>query len=80
MGQPSGAISAGAGGFLVTPNDGADLAKPARTLYVGSYGTVKITTVLGDTFVHPAIEGYLTMEVTRVWSTGTTATDIVAYY
>jgi len=78
--QPSGSISAGAGGFLVTPNDSADLAKPARTLFVGGYGTVKITTALGDTFVHPATEGYLTMEVTRVWATDTTATDIVAYY
>lgn len=78
--QPNGSISAGAGGFLVTPDDDNDLAKPARGLFISGYGTVKITTVLGDTFVHPAIEGYLTMEVVRVWSTGTTATDIVAYY
>ena len=78
--QPSVSISAGAGGFLVTPNDSADLAKPARTLFVGGYGAVKITTALGDTFIHPAIDGYLCMEVTRVWATGTTATDIVAYY
>lgn len=78
--QPSGSISPGAGGFLVTPNDSADLAKPARTLFVGGHGTVKITTVLGDTFIHPAIDGYLYMEVTRVWAADTTATDIVAYY
>lgn len=78
--QPSGSISAVAGGFLVTPNDSADLAKPARTLFVGGYVAAKITTALGDTFIHPAIAGYLCMEVTRVLATGTTATDIVAYY
>lgn len=78
--QPNGSISAGAGGFLVTPADDTDLPRPARSLWVGGYGTVKITTILGDTFVWPATDGYISMEVTRVWSTGTTATDIVALY
>lgn len=78
--QPNGSISAGAGGFLVTPADDTDLPRPARSLWVGGYGMVKITTILGDTFVWPATDGYISMEVTRVWSTGTTATDIVALY
>lgn len=80
MGQPSGAISNGAGGFLVTPDDDNDLSRPARALFVGSYGTVKITTIRGETFIWPATDGYIHMEVVRVWDTDTTATDIVAIY
>lgn len=35
--QPSGSISPGAGGFLVTPNDSADLAKRTTATDIVAY-------------------------------------------
>lgn len=66
----------------VTPSDSTDLAMTTRGLYVGAAGDVKITLAGGDTVtlsglasgvVHP-------LRVTRVWSTDTTATGIVAVW
>lgn len=64
----------------VTPNDGADLAAAARSLYVGGAGDVKVTTTGGDavTFVAVPAGSILPVRVARVWSTGTSATSIVA--
>lgn len=66
----------------VTPSDSADLAMTTRGLYVGVAGNVKITLAGGSTVtltdlasgvVHP-------LRVSRVWSTDTTATGIVAVW
>ena len=65
--------------YDVTPSDSVDLDPPARSLFLGTAGDIKITTVEGTTATmvnHPA--GYLVGEVTRVWATGTTADDINA--
>ena len=72
----------------VTPSDTVNI--PAVTggtnngcvLYVGGTGTLKVTTIGGDdvTFVGVLAGTFLPVHVLRVWSTGTTATNIVALW
>lgn len=66
----------------VTPNDGADLATSARSLYIGGAGAVKVTTVGGEavTFAAVPVGTVLPVRAARVWSTGTTATNIIAIW
>lgn len=66
----------------VTTSDSADLAtKPTRALYIGVTGDVKVTMQSGDTVTFKAAPvGTLPVCVTRVFATGTTATDILALY
>ena len=67
----------------VTPSDSTDLPNGvAVSLYIGVTGDVAVTLADGDDGVsqvfkaHPV--GYLLGQVKRVWSTGTTATNILA--
>ena len=63
----------------VVPDDAADLAQASRALNVSGSGTVRITTVGGTTAtVYVAAGIAFPVRVTRVWASGTTATDIVA--
>jgi hypothetical protein len=72
----------------VTPSDTVNI--PAVTggtnngcvLYVGGDGDLKVTTIGGDdvTFVGVLAGTFLPVHVLRVWSTGTTATNIVALW
>ena len=67
----------------VTPADGADLANSTRALFVGGAGAVKVDMVGGTTGVTltGVVAGsVLPIRVSRVYSTGTTATNIVALY
>lgn len=65
----------------VTPADATDLPLvPARGLYIGTTGDVKVTTANGSTVVFTAVTGVLPLQVSRVWSTLTTASDIIALY
>jgi len=63
---------------VVSPSDTNDLAFPARALWIGTQGDVKVTTFGGDTVVIPSVVGLLPVQVSRVWSTSTTASGIVA--
>ena len=67
----------------VAPNDGADLAKVARSLYVGGAGHLRVTAA-GDaaaqTLSNVPAGTFVPIEVKRVWVTGTTATLIIALY
>jgi hypothetical protein len=67
------------GGIAVTPSDSANLSIPARSLYIGVSGNVVVYTADGSelTFVGVPI-GILPVQVARVLSTGTTATNIIA--
>jgi hypothetical protein len=69
-------------GFAVTPSDSVDLAAASRGIYVGVSGNVKVTTLNGDavTFVGLAAGIIHPIAASRVWSTGTAATSIVAVY
>ena len=68
----------------VTPNDSADLPNFARMLYVGVGGStkdIKVTTLNGDTVTLKNVPtGILMVQARRVWSAGTTATEIIALW
>lgn len=69
-------------GFAVTPHDTNDLSVKGVSLYIGGTGNVKVV-LSGDksevTFNSVAV-GFFPVMVDRVFSTGTTATNIVAVY
>lgn len=63
----------------VSPNDAADLNMATRALNVTTTGSVRVTTVQGDTstvFIAAGVP--FPIRVARIWATGTTATGIVA--
>lgn len=64
----------------VTPNDSTDIAANCRGLLCGVAGDCKVTTQAGNAVTIPLQAGYNPIRVTRVWSTGTTATGIYALY
>lgn len=68
------------GATAVVPNDSADLAKPARALYVGVSGDISVDTWAGDQAVlfKNVPVGFFPVCVIRVYATNTTATNIVA--
>ena len=65
----------------VTPNDSVDLDTPS-VIYVGVSGSVKVSTVQGDavTFVGLLAGSVIPVQVIRVWSNGTTATNLLRIY
>lgn len=70
-------------GFSVTPADGSDLAQSTRGLIVGVSGDVKVDFVgSGTAVVLPALAAGVVhpFRVSRIYSTGTTATTIVGLY
>jgi len=65
----------------VTPADGSDLTAFALALYVGVSGDVKLTTLGGETVTFSNVPvGILPVSAKRVYSTGTTASGIVALW
>ena len=65
----------------VTPSDSADI-RPTRGLFVGAAGNIKVDMALGTTLTFTGVQAgsILPIQVKRVYSTDTTATDIVALY
>lgn len=69
------------GAATVAPNDAADLPEVTLSLYVGTAGALKVTMFDGSVVTYPAIAaGRHHLRVKRVWSTGTSASGIVAEY
>jgi len=69
--------------FAITPADGTDLAYVTRGLYVGVSGDAKVDMVGGEqavVFTALAAGVVHPLRVTRVYSTDTTATNIVGVY
>jgi hypothetical protein len=65
----------------IAPDDGTDIPTVSLALNVATPGTVRVTTLDGDTVdVHVAAGVAFPLRVTRVWATGTTATGIRALY
>ena len=68
-------------GFAVTPSDTADLAFYTRAIYVGTSGNVKVDFVgSGSGVTLTGVSGLLQVRVKRIYSTGTTASNITALY
>jgi hypothetical protein len=65
----------------VSTNDTARI-DPTRALFIGGAGNVKVDTVGGSTVTFNGLTAgsVLSVQVTRVYATGTTATDIIAMY
>jgi hypothetical protein len=68
------------GAFSITPADGTDLAIYPKALYVGTAGDVKVDMRDGTTVTFTGAIGVLPIRVKRVYSTGTTATNILGLY
>lgn len=68
--------------FAVTPSDSVDLAYASRGIYVGVSGDVQLKTINDDviTLVGLAAGVWHPIRARRIYSTSTTATDIVAGY
>ena len=51
-------------------------------LYIGTTGTLKVTTIAGDdvTFTGIVSGSFFPVQVRKVWSTGTTASNIIALW
>jgi len=64
--------------FTATQSDTTDLNKTVY-VYVGGDGNVKITTEGGEdvTFNGMSAGDWLPVKAVRIWSTGTTATNLV---
>ena len=67
---------------VVAPSDTADLINVSRGLYVGGAGNVKVTMYGGETVTLQGILAgtVLPIQVCRVWSTGTTASLMIALW
>lgn len=72
----------------ITPNDSADIStvsvsgetRKSRALYIGTGGAIKVTTANGNDRTVTVPAGILPVQVVRVWSTGTSASNISALY
>lgn len=66
-------------GFAITPNDGADLARVPRSIYVGGAGNIALVTAKGTSLTFQGLSAgqVLPLRVNRVLSTGTTATNLI---
>lgn len=70
-------------GFVISPNNSADLDRPTRGIYVGGAGNIVVTFLESGEAI--TITGVLAgtvypFRVRRVYSTGTTATSLVGLY
>lgn len=78
-GDPRYQIISASDGFLITPNDSADLPKLTRGIILGTAGAVRVTFLSGATITIPyLVAGAIhSLQLSRIHSTGTTATGIV---
>jgi hypothetical protein len=74
--SPSGDAAA------VVPSDTADFPNAPRRLWIGGAGNVTINTLAGHSVTYTGVPAgaYLNIRASRVFATGTTATNIVAEF
>ena len=65
---------------LISPNDSTDLVAVTRAVYVGTTGNMKVTMQDSGTVLFTGIPAGTTLpiRVSRIWSTTTTASTIIA--
>lgn len=75
----SGLESPASDAFEVTPNDGADLESVTRGIYCGTGGDLHVLMKSGREITFKNIAGEMThgIRITKIFATGTTATDII---
>lgn len=66
----------------ITTSDTATSEDPTRGIYVGSAGNIKVDMVSGGTVTFANVPSgvILPIQVTRVYATGTTATQMIGLY
>lgn len=69
------------GAKVVSPSNTVNLTYPS-VIYVGGTGNVKVTTAQGDEVTFNGVPAgfVIPVQVIRVWSTGTSATNMLAIY
>jgi hypothetical protein len=67
-------------GAAVTPSNSVDLPAPTRALFVGVAGNISVEMRNGTVVFTNVPVGILPIQCTRVNSTGTTATTMVALW
>jgi hypothetical protein len=67
-------------GAAVTPSNSVNLAAPTRSLYVGTTGDISVEMLNGTVVFTSVAVGIFPIQCTRVNSTGTTASNIVALW
>ena len=69
------------GAATFSNSDTVNLESPS-VIYVGGAGNVKVTTAQGDevTFIGLQMGSVIPVQVIRVWSTDTTATNLLRIY
>lgn len=69
------------GAEAITTSDTVNLETPS-VVYVGTTGNVKVNTAQGDTVTFTGVPAgaVIPVQVTRVWATGTTASNMVRIY
>lgn len=67
---------------VITPSDTVDFTKgPCRAIYVGVTGDITLVTLAGNAVLHSNVSaGPFPIRASRVNATGTTATNMVAWY
>lgn len=68
--------------FVITPSDVDDLPHPTVAIYVGIAGNIKLDLIGGDTITltNLAAGAWHPISATKVYTTDTTATEIVGAY
>ena len=68
-------------GIAVTPSDATVLDPPARALYVGVSGDVRVRTTGNDNLTFKNVPvGFFPVSVEKVFDTGTDAEEIIALW
>ena len=69
-------------GFAITPSDSTNLAIFTTGLYVGTQGDVKVDLVGGDTLTFVAMASGVIhkLQIKKVYSTDTNASDLIGVY
>ena len=67
---------------VVSPSDSADLGYVTRAVYVGTTGNMKVTMQDSGTVLFTGIPAGTTLPIraSRIWSTTTTASTIIALW
>lgn len=68
---------------VISPHNTNDLANPTRAIWVGTGGDLKVDMVgdgTGITLTNIPDGSQLNIQVSRVYATGTSAADLVAWY
>ena len=80
--SPSNGTMPGYDGEAVTPSDNANLDTMARALYIGGNGNIKLVTSKGNTLEFIGVQqgSILPIQTIKVFSTSTTAANLIAIY